>query len=174
MGGISLSQVQSLPDILDQTRFVLQLGILPGGLNTEELTVRCFAAAIPGTSNEFFETNMGGHQRKFRGRKMYPRILPVSFYEDVRMDTFNKLLSWDQMIAGTESGNSAGYQSDYTITAELEVYDTAGVLASTFRMHRFAIADTPDTNLSTESSMGVQVQAQFTYDYYTSSTFAMR
>lgn len=173
MQPITLSQAQAVPDQIDQTRFTVEFGAIPGGGNSEGLTIKCFSAIIPGASTEVYETNMGGHKRRFSGRKLYPNILSFSFYEDASGDTFIQLLQWLEFTRGSESGNSGDYIDGYAIQARIAQYDTVGVETNVWIPHRCFPFDLQDTQLSTESSQAVQVQVQMSYDFFESTATPM-
>lgn len=170
---ISLSDALAIPDILDAVRYTLYFGQIPGSGNTNHLTVKAFNASVPGESNESFDTFMGGHNRNFRGKRVFSNPLSVSFYEDSLSQTMTDLRTWHQNIAGTESGNSNGYLADYSVDAMLTVFDTAGRATATHIIHQAYLMDLNEIPLSAESSAAVQVTAQIKYSYMTSNTAPM-
>lgn len=164
MSRITFAQVNALPDILDQTAFELVLGNLPLAGQASDLTIKCQNVAMPGVSSEFWEAALHGHVKKFRGRKMYPRTVTAAFYEDSTFGTINKLRQWNEFIAGSESGNSQGFSGDYTIEAELLVYNTVGQVINRTVFENFAVQEIPDVQFDGSSSQGVSVSVTFTYD----------
>lgn len=166
MPRISYSQVNSLPDILDQTAFELVLGSIPLAGNADSLTLKCQNVSIPGMSTEAYEAMLHGYVKRFRGRKMYPRQLTAAFYEDMTFDTLNKFRAWSEAVVGTESGNSQGYQADYSINAYLFVYDTTGREIAVHTMERFYPQDVPDIQMDGSSSGPVSVSITFSYDRF--------
>lgn len=164
MSRISFSEVNAMPDALDQVAFELILPTLPGAGNSRHLTIKCQSVSQPGSSTESFEVGVHGHVKRFRGRKMYPRSLSATFYEDSTFATVNTLRRWLEFIAGTESGNSQGYQADYSVDAVLVTYDTIGrAINRTIYEHLF-IQDIPDLNMDGNSSASVPVSVTFSYD----------
>lgn len=170
MPRISFEQVNSVPDILDQTGFELVMGAIPLAGGSEDLTIKCQNVSIPGFSTEAFEAMMHGHVKRFRGRKMYPRQLNATFYEDSRFLTHTKLRQWMEFIAGSESGNSQGFQDEYSVIAELRVYNTVGQIISNNRMEGFFPQDVPDVQLDGSASQGVSVAVTFSYDRFVSNS----
>lgn len=173
MSRISFEQVNSIPDVLDQSAFELVLGSIPIAGGSQDLTIKCQNVSIPGFSNEAFEAMMHGHVKRFRGRKMYPRQLSATFYEDSRFLTHTKLRQWHEFIAGSESNNSQGFQDEYSVVAELRVYNTVGDLISTNRIEGFFPQDVPDVQLDGSASQGVSVAVTFSYDRFLSDSVGL-
>lgn len=166
MPRISYSQVNSLPDILDQTAFELVLGSMPLAGNGDQLTFKCQNVSIPGMSTEAFEAMLHGYVKRFRGRKVYPRQLTATFYEDSEFGTLNQFRAWSEAIVGSESGNSQGYQADYSINAYLFVYDTTGREIAVHTMEGFFPQDVPDVQMDGSASGAVSVPVTFSYDRF--------
>lgn len=169
MPRISFAQVNSIPDVLDQTAFELIMGNVPLAGGTEDLTIKCQNVSLPGVSTEAWEAMMHGHVKRFRGRKVYPRQLTAAFYEDSAMGTINKFAQWLEFIAGTESGNSQGFQEEYSVDAELRIYNTIGDVISVHTFEHFYPQDLPDVQMDGSSSQGVSVSVTFSYDRWIAS-----
>lgn len=167
---ISLSDALSIPDLLDQSRYTLYLGQIPGSGDSRDLTIKCFMATTPGMANEAFEAVLGGHQVNFRGRMLLNQTLTFSFYEDSRMNTLTKLRTWHEYVVGTESGNSQGYVDDYSVDAQLAVYDTVGLLVGNHIIYRLYPNDVPEIQQSGESSSAMQINASFKFTYMLANT----
>lgn len=174
MARISFSQLNNLSDALDQTAFELIIPNIPLGGSTQELTLRCQQAQIPGYSNEAFEGLLHGHVLKYRGRKMYPRQLSVTYMEGSFLESWSILKAWDEFIAGTESGNSGAFKNVYSTTASLIIYNTVGDVAGTLRMENFFVQEISDVQLDGTSSTAVLVPAMFSYDRIVPSTVGIR
>jgi len=164
MGRITYNQVNNLPDTMDTTAFELMFGQVPGVGDTRDLTIKCQTAAMPGFSNEAWESNLHGYVRRFRGRKTFSRQLAVTFIETVDGSTYRKLKMWDEFIAGTNSGNSRGYQREYSVISELAVYTTTGDLANRLKFINMFVQEVSDVTLDGTSSQPMLVQATFSYD----------
>lgn len=164
MARISFTQLNSLPDILDASAYELILGSVPLGGSSADLTLKCQQAMIPGYSNEAFEALLHGHVLKFRGRKMYPRTLSVTYLEDATFNTWNTLKRWDEFIVGTDSGNSQAFKPAYSISATLIIYNTVGAVSSTIGFENFFIQEISDVQLDGTSSQAMTINAMFSYD----------
>ena len=166
---ITMDDVRSLPDILSTDNFEFLLGKVPGSTDDRDMVIKCQQAVYPGTSHEAYEVILHGHAVGFRGRRIFPRQLSITYVEDVNMDTTEKLLLWQEFIVGTRSGVSGGYKAEYTITPELVVYDTVGREADRVKFYGTMIQDKPDVQLDGGSSQAFVINATFAYDYYESA-----
>ncbi len=167
MPRISLSDVQSLHDPISSEAYVLQLGTIPNSIgNDRELAIKCLNANMPGFSNEAFEVNLHSHVRNVRGRKMYPRTLAVTYIEDSTLHTTNLLRSWSEFIVGSQSGTSAGDIAQYSVTANLQVFNHQGTIIQDINFFHFFIQEVPDVQLTGESSTLMQIPVTFKYDHF--------
>lgn len=172
MARIAWSEVDALPDILSTDGYALVLGSIPGAGMATDLTIKCQNVSIPGFSTEAYEVALHGFVKRFRGRKMFPRQLTATFYEDSNFATLNKLRNWSEFVAGAESGTSQGYQADYSVDAVLYIYDTTGrEINRTFIEHVYP-QDVPDVQLDSTSSQGMIISVTFSYDRIRSSGHA--
>jgi hypothetical protein len=162
---ISLSQVEALPDVLSTDHYNFFLGTIPGGGDTTSLMIKCMDAVIPGMSNEPIEVQLSAHVRKFRGRKMFPRSMSITFMEDITLDTLTKLRAWDQQIVGTNSATSIGNIAQYSVQPTLQVFDQKGALSDSIQFVNCFLYDIQDLALNSGGSAAAQVTAQFSYDY---------
>lgn len=169
MPRITLSQVQSLDDIIMTDAFEFLLGNVPGGGNTQNLTLLCRSAVVAGNSNEAQEVALHGYVRKFRGKKMFPRTLAVTYSETVNFEAHRILRNWLEYCAGTSSGNSQGYSNDYSVTAEMRIYDTTGALVDTTTYYKVFPQEIQDVQTQGDSGTPLEVSATFNYDYQESS-----
>jgi hypothetical protein len=163
---LTQSQMQALPDVLASDRFIINFGSIPGyGDTSSDLTLKCMDVQISGNSNERFEVPLGNVVRSFRGKKNYSRTLACTFAETVDLTTLAALRQWLEQVVGTDSGNSQGYINDYSVTAQIQVFDTTGAVADNVSVFRCFIIDLQDHNMQTQSSQAVTLNATFSYDY---------
>lgn len=166
MPRISLSRQNSIPDVISTDNYELVLGNFPGAVNPDTMTLKCLNASYPGMSNETYEVNINSHVLKFRGRKMMPRTLAVTYVEDAKFDTTNSLLNWHEYIVGSESATSGGNKAQYAIDSDLIIYDGKGGEINRVTFRYLFPQDIPDTQLSGESTTPWNVTATFNYDTY--------
>jgi hypothetical protein len=165
MPRITLTQIQSLPDLLSSEHFTFNLGEIPNVGDGLQLMLKCVDCNIPGFSTEAFDVMLHGVQRSFRGRKMYPRTLACTYVEDSTMDTLNTLRSWMEQVVGTDSNTSVGGILDYSVPATLTIFDQAGNDIDSMDFINCYVQDVPDVQVTGESSTLMRVTATFKYDY---------
>lgn len=171
---INLNRIDSLPDFLTGDGFELLLGNLPSVGDSTNLTLKVLNTNIPGFSTEPVEANLHGFVKKQRGRKVYPRTLQVTYLEDTKFDTYNKLRGWMEFIVGSQSGTSAAYKnsasgaSSYAVNADLVIYDTVGREANRVTFWKMFLQEVGDVQISGENTALLQVSATFSYDEWTS------
>lgn len=165
MPRVSLTRVNSLPDIITNEAYELVLGVLPNSIGSDDrLILKCLNANIGGFSNETYEVPLHSHVLKFRGRKMYTRTLAVTYVEDAQFHTLRALRNWHEYIVGTDSSTSAGDKRDYSVDADLRFYNHKGELINTDTFRYLFINDVPDVPVSGESSTMMQISVTFSYD----------
>lgn len=174
MPRVTLNEYQSLPDVLSAEHFAFNLADVPGFGDGYPLLIKCIDANIPGFSNEAYEVPLHGMVRNFRGRRMYPRSLAVSFIEDTTLGTLSALRGWMEQIVGTQSNTSVGGVADYGVTATLTIFDQAGNTVDEIQFINTFLQDVPDIQVTGESSALLRVTATFRYDYPRFSSVEIR
>jgi hypothetical protein len=169
MPAISLTRQESLPDSLANDRFEFLLGSIPGGGGTPNLTLSITTTTYAGFGTEVFDAPVSSHVRRFRGRKTYPRTFTFTYDETVDFNNTTQLRQWNEFIVGTLSGNSQGYRADYSVNADLVIYDTTGVAIETLTYWYAFLTDVADISLSGETTALFQGTGTVAYDYATSS-----
>jgi hypothetical protein len=165
---LTLTQEQSLPDVLATDRFTINFGSIPTfGSTQTSLLLKCIDVVIPGTSNQRFTVPLGNVNRSFRGKKEFGQqnTMSVAFIETVDATSLQALREWLEYCVGTTSGNSQGYINDYAVTPVLNTYDTTGSIADTVTIYRCFPIDVQDIQLSTAQTQQMQVNAAFSFDY---------
>lgn len=165
MARVTLAEVENLPDILSTEHFGFNLGNVPGSGDGYQLLLKCLDCNIPGFSTESFDVMIHGMQRAFRGRKMYPRTLAVTFVEDSTLNTLITLRNWMEQIVGTNSNTSIGGITEYGTNAVLTIYDQAGNGVDEITFVNCFVQDVPDVQVTGESSTLMRITATFKYDF---------
>lgn len=171
----TLSEAQSLPDALLGDHYVINFGTIPGGGDTYRLVLTCTSVPIPGTSIEPVEQAFpGGHTRKFPGKRVWQRTFSAEFTEHVDTQGLQMFRNWLEQCRGTESGKSAGYMDDISVTAEVQIYDTTGQLADHTRIYRCWPQELQDITMSADGSQIVKINATMSFDYTEYSNVTLR
>ena len=173
---ISLQEAQGIPDILSGENFRLQLAELPNSVgDTAALEIKCQSAIIVGRQNQHYEVPLGGFIRTFRGRNRFGQnMFAVTFVEDITLDTWKKLYGWLEAIDGTDSGTSIGNIADYSVDAELTIFDQANNPIDVHTYYNTYIVGISDIQLEVQQSQPIMIQAEFCFDYRYSNAVSTR
>lgn len=163
MARISFTQIAALPDVADVIAYEMNFGNIPGIGNSNGLTLRSKDTNIPGISNEAFTVTLHGHTRNFRGRAMWPGTWSTTFTETVDAYTMSTLRAWHERVVGSTSGNSQGYLAQYSVNAQLVVYDTTGAVMKRMIVEECFPQDIPDVQLSGEASAAMSYPITWRY-----------
>lgn len=178
---LTMYDALSLPDILDQSRYLIMFGIIPGSGDSRELSIACTACAWPGTSNEAYDVNLaGGFQLNFRGRRLHNTTMSLSFVVDGKAEVLHKLRSWKEFAAGSVSQNSQAYIANgpssgsggYSVTAQLYHFDTTGRVAVAHEIYRMYPQDIPEVSLTSDSSSPAIVTTTFRFTWSLSTSIS--
>jgi hypothetical protein len=166
MPRVALTDLFGLPDILSGDAFYFLMPGIPGtNGNLRNLALKCLNVQIPGVSNEKMTVPLHSHQINFRGRRIQPQSLSVTFYEDQLLQSFMILKGWHEYVVGTKSGNSQAFKAGYAITATCDVYNHLGVSIDTITYYNLFPSEVPDITMDGSSSTPVQISVTLSYDY---------
>jgi hypothetical protein len=174
MARITMEQIAGLPDPQNTEWFEFLLGNVPGGGDTQDLTLLCQTASWGGVSFTATDVALHGFTIKGGGRKEFPRTLSITYQEVADMRVSRKLKQWMEVIRGTRSGTSQGYKKDWSVTGKLIVYDTTGLAVDAIKYYRTWPTDLTDISMDGASSSPMQVSATFSYDWHESDFIPSR
>jgi hypothetical protein len=146
---LKFDEYDQLPDVLLDDRF--ELFIEPKGKSTglmEALTIRCQAAAFPGSDIEALPVGLNGHTLHFRGRKLFgggSGQLQVAYVETRDGVAYKAIKNWQEYIVGTNSGSGAK-KKEYSTSATLKVYnegDEEALIATFDNLWPMSLGDIP-------------------------------
>jgi hypothetical protein len=169
MSAITLQDVLSIGDLQQVDRFEILLGVVPGGGDTSNLTLKCINVSLPGVTTTPLEQKLHGHKVKFQGQNDYSGTLPITYAEDVTHDTRTKLLRWKEFSKGTRSGNASALKSGYCVNADIVVYDPTGKERERITLWNCFVQEVGEVQMSGDSTTGMQVTTTLSYDYWTSN-----
>ena len=170
MTSVTLSQVSSLPDILGSSRHVLKFGPIPGAdddgnysIGSAGLTYKRAEVTIPQIQIGQVRVPLLGFPRAFRGSMDHQNRFTAVFFEDVNGGTTQTMFAWLKSVRSFDDG-TGGAQSDYTVNARLEVYDTTGKMAFGLALDNvWPTAVTPSQ--SSEAEEPVRIAVDFSVDF---------
>jgi hypothetical protein len=175
MASPTLTEARGLEDILDTSSYRFEIGQIPGAQIDSRLSVQCTQATYPGVTNEVFQVVFsGGHELSYRGRKVFPKQLSVTYVETVEMNVTQAFGNWFEYIAGTDSGNAQGYKRDYAIDGpKLYTYDLVGNVADVVTFFGLQVQDKPDVSYDPGSAQPYTINITLTYDFYFSALYGL-
>lgn len=166
MSGISMGAFESLPDVLGTFRFNLLMTVPSfGNEATRDIALRCQQASIPGVQVEQMLVGLHGHERNFAGRTVYSKTMAVTFVETTGGATSRYLRAWKEAARGSNSGNGA-YSNVYGTDAVLEVLDTSGAVALSYRIYTCWPTDIPEVQLDGSGSNPFLQPCTFSFDRF--------
>lgn len=160
----SLDNVLGIADPMTSESYVLELGTLPTGTDTRDLTIKCQSAVLPGISNEKVVVTLAGHTNNFRGRVIQTGTMAVTFVEDINAGTLRDLRGWHDYCVDIRTGNSADYKSGYAITSRISMIDTIGNVGIAYNIIGCFPESIDEISLDGTSSTAVLVSCTFSYD----------
>lgn len=166
---ITFNEAESIKDILagDNFRFVFN-GRIPGASkDVSKLEIKVNSTSIPGIANEAMTANIGGYALGFRGRVIFPGVLPITFFEDSKSETRTILGEWHEFVVKQKENVSQGDKEDYSLDCDLYVFDHRGIVSAVYEYENLFIQDISEIPLSTDGTAPVMIQASFKYDQST-------
>jgi hypothetical protein len=179
MPSVTLQNAIGVGDILETSNYRFTIGAIPGYTADANLEIQCTQAVYPGSQNEVFPVSFpGGHELNYRGRRIMPKTLSLTYAETVVMNVTTAFGRWLEYVCGVNTGNSSGYKysgnsgGGYSVDgAQLVIFDTIGAIASIVTFFGLQPNDRPDLNFDSGGSAAAVVSVTLTYDYYYSDLF---
>lgn len=170
MAGISLTAVESLPDVLGNWRF--ELDITPSATADQNivqaLKLRCQQVDFSGVTIETVSVGLHGHEMNFRGRQTFSKTISATFIETVDGAILNSLLNWKEIVVGTRSGNGA-YRQQYSALGSLGIIDTAGAVVHQQQIFYMWPTEVSNISLDGASSGPISVSTTWSFDFVVKS-----
>lgn len=167
MSKVTLDEVLDyVGDPLLSDNFEIIFPELPAGVgDARVLRVQCKTASKPGTEVEQQLVELFGHATAHAGRKTYTRQLAISLQESDQMVIHDILENWHEAIRGTQT-QLGMLKSEYAVPMKFIVYRQNGEVAKTYNVENVWPTQNPETSFD-QSGQALEVQAQFSFDYYT-------
>lgn len=163
---IERDEIENLPDMLTNESFVLMFGSIPGESENRRLSLQCKTCQIPEEQNDTIDFRLAGYQKRQSGTNSNGGTFACTFSETHDMAVSKRIRTWYQHCRATTTNNSNGYSADYSRTAELTVFDTAGNVSATYKIYKVSPASIDAVSLdSSGSATPVDISVTFRYDY---------
>lgn len=163
---IKQDEIQNLPDALTGESYVLMFGSIPGSSDNRRLTLQCKTCTIPAITNNTVEIQLAGFQKRQSGTNTNSGTFTCTFMETHDMAISSRLRTWLQYTRGTTTNSSIGYSEDYSRTATLTVFDTAGNESATYTIYKVSPQEIGEVALnSAGNAEAIEISCTFRYDY---------
>jgi hypothetical protein len=136
---------------------------MPGtsGYNARTFKTKIMTTSIPGREIEPVEVGLHGATIDYAGRVLYTRTLTFEMLETRDLASRRALNQWHRY---TRDDSSLGtFHSEYTTTAELQLYNDHDEVVQTYRLHKCWLADFQESGLDGSSSAAVTVSGTLRY-----------
>lgn len=166
---LSLSRLESLPDVIEDELFLFTVGAIPGVPATDDLSFSIDSITMPGLRTNPIEIKILGHTRYWRGGQTYgDQRLQLTLYENVTASIFNKLSLWHKATVDPETGNSL---PGFRTFCNLQIIDTTGVTAIEFTFGKVFIEEIQSSTLNGQGSKPLQINTSLVYDWFETSVY---
>jgi len=168
--GVAISQVKALSDPIKAYQFKFEISPLPNlvGLSAKELSLRCTAASLPGSSIEQTKVNLGAHEINYPGQRKFNGNWTVSLIEGNKAQVLRVLTGWMDLCNNSETG----LQSPTSLiksTGIISLFDNSGTVVFKRRLLGVWPTEMPDIQLDMSSSEAMKIDVTFSYDNFTDS-----
>lgn len=174
----TLDDHNAMADVLQTGDFRFTFDRIPGApdINVGRFSLNCIQAATPSeTISKLEQAFPGGHTLTYGGKKTYTRTSAAQFIERVTSESYVAMKKWSEFVRGTKSGNSGDYKPGYSATALLEIYDSTGKVANSWRYINFYVTEIAELQFDGGADATAALwQVTFSYDWAEPSTVALR
>ncbi len=161
----ALLDILSIADPMLSDNFELIFGSIPGSSDTQPFRIQCRTASKPGMTLEQVTYDLFGHTVEFAGRLTYSHTMSVEYVENYQGSITRALEKWQELIRSHRSQHGS-FKADYTVTADLNIYDQTGELSLNYRVFNMWPTEVPELAFDGSSATALSVGATFSYDYY--------
>ena len=167
MARTSIDKVLLLKDAAQSWNFDIVFPRIPGSVDSQDqvqLQYKCKTANLPSSSIEQVKIDLHGVSKVEAGRAVYQNTMQATFMEVVSWETYSALRRWRQYTRDWKNNTGRNY-SEYAVDAEILVYDSAGSVASTFKLVGCWVQEIADIAFEGASSTPIDVSCTFAFQY---------
>lgn len=149
--------------------FTFEIPNVPTGAQDEEkLLVQCQSTVLPGWTINQVEVALFGHTLEYAGNLTYNHDMSTTYIDNSKGDIRRIMEKWgDKCRSGkTQLGS---YKNEYSRTAKLTIYDTAGKAVLAYNIYGLWPSTLPDGNLDGTSATAISHAIGFKMDWYEKS-----
>jgi hypothetical protein len=168
MPGVTITQIQGLVDPFKQYQFVMTIAPVLGianFLDTETLSLRCTATAIPGSTLPQIPVELGGFRLFYNGMRTFSGQWITTLTEGQDINVLRQIGSWMQLIYDQTNG-VGNFKANYQAEATIEMYNDPADIVATRTLYGLWPTVDPDKPLSFAANARVDVPITWSYDYW--------
>jgi hypothetical protein len=164
MSRTGYNEFARLPDPVLTFEFDLRIYNLPGGGDTNAVTVKCSSTSLPGISNEPVMIQLRSVDVNRPGKQIYNKSIMISLLETRDMTSRDALNRWIRR-ARDMAKNTGSYFDEISTTADILLYDATGRTIRTIRLYKVWCTTEDDGQLDS-SSAALMINGSLNYDFY--------
>ncbi len=157
-----LNEYLSVGDPLISADFFLLIPFIPGSADPRKISYKVISTALPGSQIEQVPYEIGARKFNYAGRRTYSGNWTATLIETADGSTRGDLLRWMD-IARPYATGAGTYKNQYSVSAELRVYDAGNRVAVASVIKGLFPLSIDDANLDQSSSV-IQYSVQFSFD----------
>ena len=163
MSRTHLREMLSVTDPLQSWNWDIFIPNIPGSNDTTAITYRAVSSSIPETSLEQVSLEAHGVKLHYAGRRTWSGTWNLTLFETRQAGTRDALFKWQEFARSWEN-NSGNYKQDYSVTAELALYDDLPQVVRSIKMYGLFPTQIGETQLNQQAEI-IQYQVTFSYDW---------
>lgn len=160
-----LGRVAALPDVVLMDHFDLIIPNVPGGGDSEGLTIQNMSAVLPGRANAAIPIELHRHRIHQPGKRTYGHSFQAQFVDTAERKVINALSAWQDRITDRVTGLPRP-KADSMTTAVARIYNADNSAYEERTMYGFFVTNVPDIALNGSSNSPAIFAVTFNYDYW--------
>lgn len=169
MGNLNLSQINSLPDVLKDSKWYVRFAKMPAvsGITASEIDLRAVTMDVPKATTGVIEVTIRENTIRVPGRKSYSQSLTLNMIETVDMKTMQFLKDWRELCSEYNT-NRVATKADREATILLYHCNDRWDEAWSYKIYRCWLSDfTPPQLTDGSSPSAYKVPLVLTYTHFT-------
>jgi hypothetical protein len=165
---IAIEKVRALTDPLKIFQFKMSISPIPKivtGVNGDELSLRCTATELPGSTVEQSTISLGGYDVRYAGRRLYSGTWPVTIIESMNADMIKFFELWQSLcndpVLGVQQSSAI-----YKVNGIIELYTGENTVTHRRRIQGIFPTEVNAIGLDMSSSDAAKLEVSFSYDFY--------
>ena len=165
---VQIEKVRALTDPLKVFQFKMSISPIPKivtGISGDELSLRCTATELPGSTVEQAVVSLGGYDVRYAGRRVYSGSWPVTIIESANADMIKFFELWQALCNDPVTGVQQP-STIYKANGIIELYTGENDIKHRRRIQGIFPTEVNAIGLDMSSSDAAKLEIQFSYDYY--------